>query len=334
MVSTSKEEYIKRYGTFINTMRRLKFSDNQILATPISEQMMIVFAISCCVEKRQYKNGKDKDPNRWNTIRGKLRALDFINECAVTPSVWHKSFVIKRLTDYLRKYYCPPEEPSDPFSHEQFIFLIKQLTNMIYDENMNVWANAIQQFGWELVLCWFLITAIMGFRISETVKQPTNAKDQTYGLKFKDINFLFYTNDDKSNVKFDNKFRNDIDNLFAAELTIRNSKGQKINKPIKLYLGRSFNEIDPLITLYNTYHKYDNICKNYPGSFSNKPNDWFFQKGNDIRNGPIYHDTNSMRKKFNEVLEAMNFIGDNKLTPHSLRKYFNTRHQHSLCWNF
>ena len=131
-------------------MRKLNISDDIILKVPINEKLFVIIVIADCVEK--------DPPNSWDTIRGKLRALDWVNECANIPTKWHSSFILKRLCEYVKKFYCKPPEPSDPLPYKLFLYIIDTLNTLINDNSKNMYLNEIDKFGWEIVKVWFLLS--------------------------------------------------------------------------------------------------------------------------------------------------------------------------------
>eukprot|EP01083_Nonionella_stella_P237671 833541_1 len=112
---------------FGNTLR-IGFDRYRILSFPTNDILLAFYMIDCAMMR------KDKlgNPNCWQTIRGKLCAIDHFNKLALTPTSWSENPALFNLVDWCKK--MRPSDPTRtalPFTKYHLIKTVEWLTKKI-----------------------------------------------------------------------------------------------------------------------------------------------------------------------------------------------------------
>ena len=305
---STNNKYIEKYVEFLKTMVKLNMND-LMYDIPVNTDLIYVYITDCVLRKRS---------NKWDTIRNKLRGLDYVNQICGFHTSWSDDLNIQICKKWIQKNNPSHGSKIKPLRRLQlkiiYNYLLYQLDenfiifcevninniNKIYDTKLN--------YKWSCLVTWIMVCATGGFRIGELV-HPDDLTNNKYGIIRKDLRFGYI--DNEKNITFDNN-RQDRDKLFVIEITLRNSKTKKKNESIKVWMGRTHYKIDPIIMLFDLYYGQKSIYKNI------RNNSYLFLDETGI---PIT--IAQMRNMFAKIINEIGFIDKKFFTPHCLRKTYN-----------
>ena len=93
---SSHGQYMKNYISYLRTMMGLQFSFDElvIFPTPTHHQAIAI---------AEWGALKDGETNVWNTIRGKLRGIDYINQLAGVHISWSDNPQLSNIIKWCKK---------------------------------------------------------------------------------------------------------------------------------------------------------------------------------------------------------------------------------------
>ena len=306
--SSTNNKYIEKYTEFLRTMKRLGFN-NLMWNIPIEVNLIYVYIMDCILRKKS---------NVWDTIRNKLRALDYVNQLCGINSSWSDDFNIQMAKKYVKKNNPSLGSKVVPIRRKELVIvynhlMYKLLGNFVPFVNIST-SGLVKIFDKKInyklscLVTWMMVSATGGFRIGELV-HADNLNNNDYGLMRKDIKFGYV--DNNNNISFDNK-RKDRSNLFIVEFILRNSKTQKKNQSIRVWMGRSKFNIDPILMIFDLYYGQKVVFNNINN------NSFLFIDQNNI---PIT--IAEMRNLMRKALDEIGLINREHFPPHCLRKSYN-----------
>ena len=83
---TTQTQYLKGFAEFWRTMRRIGVSDELVWTFPTPDPIRVIFMVNCAMIR--------KIENVWDTMRGKLRAIDHVAELCGVDQRWPDNTVL------------------------------------------------------------------------------------------------------------------------------------------------------------------------------------------------------------------------------------------------
>ena len=257
--NSTDTRYLKNFVEFWKTLRKLGISDGEIWKFPTDEWLLQVYIVDCAVVR--YKK------NTYDTIRNKLRAIDYIAQCVGVKQEYHTSPALDAIIKYCKKRNKGKGSDTIPITIEKAKAIIEHiLRNKISINELDIWDRESLTEQWIIYdintlneneikwyqICMIIIMAItLGLRGAEQLRNEQKEWKE-YGIKLKDIKWIWRSKEGKQFKS--NKYTKNRENLETMELRLRNSKTRGIGEDIKLVLGRNESKQKPLILLYEWFH--------------------------------------------------------------------------------
>ena len=304
--------YIKNFAEFWRTMRKLGIEDRQVWSFPTDEWLLQVYIVDCAIVREK--------PNTYDTIRSKLRSVDYVGQCLNVKQEYHKSPALDAVIKYCKKRNKGKGSDTIPITVEKVKLVVCYiLCTKINQEQLDSWDRSSLSKNWMIYdltvfqeeerewyqLCIIVVLAVsLGLRGAEQLR---NEEEQwkEYGIKLKDMRWLWKG---KLGKRFSSsKYTKNTTNLSSVEIKLRNSKTKGIGEAIKLLLGRNETEIKPLLLVYEWYHMRKE------------------ELGNDWKNEFLFTlSLQKVKKMWKSIIKQMQILEPEKWRYHGLRKGFAT----------
>ena len=238
-------------------MRRLGISDEMVWDFPIRDAILQVYIINCALVRARR--------NVYGTIRGKLRAIDYVVQLTGKHQSWSDNPALSTMIDYVKKRN--PNKGSDtlPISGGMMLQLVAYImSNKVYvGLNMNqkqrdlamrwfsfdlIW-NDKQRMYWYVYALSILTLGCLGLRGAELYENSDKAYEG-YGLYVTDV-AVMWRNPYTHRVYECNDEADDIDNIYYISFKLRNSKSGTVGADEFLTMGRTNKRIDPVLLLHH-----------------------------------------------------------------------------------
>ena len=304
--------YIKNFAEYWKTLRNLGISDEEIWSFPTDEWLLQAYIVDCAVVRQR--------TNTYDTIRNKLRAVDYIAQCIGVKQEYHTSPALDAVIKHCKKRNKGKGSNTIPITIERSKLIIQHiLRNKIAINKLDEWDKKSISNHWSIYnlntlnkeeiewyqMCIIIIMAItLGLRGAEQLKNEEKEwKD--YGIKLKDIKWIWKN---KEGRKFtSSKYTKNHGNLETMELRLRNSKTKGIGEVIKLILGNNKTKIRPISLIYEWFHQRKK------------------ESGEDWKNNFLFSLTLQQAKKnWKKIIQEMQVMEPEKWRYHGLRKGFAT----------
>eukprot|EP01083_Nonionella_stella_P287269 977757_1 len=325
---STKDTYWQSMFDFCNTMQRIGFTNDTILTFPTPDILLVFYMIDCAMIR--------SNSNCWNTIRNKLAAIDHFNKLALTPTSWSDNPALFNLVDHCKKRCSSSIEATAlPFVKSHLIRFVHWVTKHLLYLNAN-WncrrtkkrSRMFLMIDEELdtvkthlifrsVLIGVVMMALTGMRLGEAF-HPDKVDRHTYGVRKADIQ-LFHRKwiDGGSKLVCDNMTK-DPSTLHAVRINIQNSKMRNTGQNAFAWIGRSYNQLDPCLMIFDFFHSMGLLAARDPVTFKWKDTSFLLQTG---FGKPIT--TSRARNVFHDMVHSIGFLNAVRLSlPHGLRKGF------------
>ena len=264
---STDSRYVKGFQEFWNTMRRLNIPDDIVWTFPTPEWVLQVYIVDCAMIR--------DPPNTYDTIRGKLRSIDYIGQICGFKQQYSICPGLTAQIKYCKKLRKGGGSNTIPITIERLKRIIEYILEEKILKSQN-WGKSEQEFLWtnwrvyELggisengvkwyQVCTIVIVAVtLGLRGAEQLHN-LNEEWREYGIRLGDIKFVWEGNNNKK-IRSTKYFKNTA-RLLAMELKLRNSKTKANGTMIQLVLGRNASKIKPLLIIYEWFHYRKSIAR-------------------------------------------------------------------------
>ena len=257
---STDSRYVKGFQEFWNTMRRLNIPDEIVWTFPTPEWVLQVYIVDCAMIR--------DPPNTYDTIRGKLRSIDYIGQICGFKQQYSICPGLTAQIKYCKKLRKGGGSNTIPITIER----LKMIIEYILEEKIlksQEWGKCEKEFLWtywrvyeiggmsEIGVKWYQVCTIvivavtLGLRGAEQLHN-LNEEWRDYGIRLGDIKFV-WESINKKKIRSTKYFKN-TEKLLALELRLRNSKTKANGTMIQLVLGRNASKIKPLLIVYEWFH--------------------------------------------------------------------------------
>lgn len=300
----SEDTYMQHYSHFMTAIFNLGHDPTPI---PITHGLIVLYLADCCLKPK---------PNVYPTIRGKMRALDWVNQQVGVRTVWHEDGFLQPMVSHFKKHYPGEGSHLIPF----YLGDITRLMKYIESKFNYFQCRETLRFEWYLYYVYVILSYSCAFRISEIIKHRKANNKLQYGIRFCDFEFGYNTNDNK--IEFKSYNRSLRNKLRCIRITIQNSKTKRWNETDIAYIGRVNNKAlwNPLLIVFDSFERYNAISKLFPNTykFKFKSKEYFFQNENG------YFTESWCRKKLKRCFSDIGYSNIININLHCFRKGFNS----------
>ena len=264
---STDSRYIKGFREFWNTMRRLRVPDHIVWTFPTPEWILQVYIVDCAMIR--------DPPNTYDTIRGKLRAIDYIAQICGVIQCYCTSPGLTSQIKFCKKQRKGKGSDTIPITIERLKRIIEYILEEKLLKNRN-WCSSercLLTSGWRVFeieslnekenkwyqVCVIVVLAVtLGLRGAEQLYNM-DKEWKEYGIKLCDIKFAWKGSGNKK-IRTSKYYKN-TDRLMAMELNLRNTKTKAKGDIVHMVLGRNRTIINPLLIVYEWYHYKKRIAK-------------------------------------------------------------------------
>ena len=256
---SSHNTYIKGFLEYWRTMHRIGFDDDLIFDFPTKDAVLQSYIINCSRIRPK--------PNCYNTIRNKLRAIDYVSQLSGVWQKWSENPALDAVIKYCKKRNKSKGSDSLPITADMCLCIVRYvLRSKVYNglvlnkeqQGMaNQWltVHAVRtspkRIKWYMWAIAFLLLCVLGIRGADCYENKEKMYEG-YGLQLDDITAYFmrpasrtiYTNGDREY---------DATNLHHIRFRLRNSKTACPGEDKWLRLGRTHRDVDPALCVYHVY---------------------------------------------------------------------------------
>ena len=264
---STDSRYVKGFQEFWNTMRRLNIPDEVVWTFPTPEWVLQVYIVDCAMIR--------DPPNTYDTIRGKLRSVDYIGQICGFKQQYSICPGLTAQIKYCKKLRKGGGSNTIPITIErlkmiiEFILEEKILKSQKFgkSEGEFLWSNwrvyelsdlSMNGIKWYQVCTIVIVAVTLGLRGAE---QLHNLQEEwkDYGIRLGDIKFVWEGINNKK-IRSTKYFKN-TERLLAMEVKLRNSKTKANGTMVQLVLGRNASKIKPLLIIYEWFHYRKKLAK-------------------------------------------------------------------------
>ena len=305
---SSDDRYTRNFMEFWKTMRRLGIKDEQIWSFPTNSFILQLYVVDCAMIRRP--------TNSWDTIRYKLRSIDYMAQLCGVKQEWATNPALHALVKYCKNKCKGEGSDTIPITVERVKrivgFIIRtRLRQVVKDKKRlrNTWElDEFQELDdkhkeWYQLCLGIAMAITTGLRGAEQYKNEEQHM-RGYGIKLKDISWIWERNGKR--IK-SGAYTKNITNLICMIIVLRNSKGKKQDEKVRITIGINKGNICILYLIFRWYHHQ----KQKAGK------DWKEQFLFDLT-------VQQIKKKWKEIINEMNMFEKNRWRYHGLRKGFAT----------
>lgn len=255
--ASSHGKYMQNYLEFWRTMRRLGISDELVFAFPIEDTILQIYIINCCIIRKR--------KNVYGTIRGKLRAIDYIAQLAGKKQSWSENPALFAMIAHVKKRN--PNKGSDtlPITASVLVQVIEYImaTKVYADLQLSadkaskarrwlsfddIWLCS-EKLRWYVYAISVLTLGVLGLRGAECYEN-SDKQYEGYGLYVGDVT-TFWRNPHTKTVYESNEYSEAVEHIHHVRFELRNSKTACVGSSVFLRMGRTHRRIDPAILVYH-----------------------------------------------------------------------------------
>ncbi len=326
---TSNKTYVQNFLEFWRTMRRLGIPDYLVWTFPTSNTILQIYIINCAIVRPKI--------NCWDTIRGKLRAIDYIAQLCEVHQSWSENNSLFALTKYCKKRNPGGGSDTLPVTADLVVKLVRYVlkTRVYHDLELTDWEerlsekwcifkkvyNDTKRVYWYCFAISILFVGILGLRGAECYENG-HKEYEGYGVYLSDVKFM-WRNDMDGSLYASNRDSIAYSKIDHMRIRLRHSKGALLNKHVWLRMGRTYEKIDPVIIIYRLMLLQRNEWKRkYNYTLKQR---YLFQ--------PLVgkFTLNIVKKKWFYILEEYGVFDFKRHRFHGLRKGFATTLQRKGC---
>ena len=298
---SSHGTYVDGAADFIRTLWKLQLDIHQ---WPPPTEHLLIYIIQCSLR-----------PNSYGTIRKKLRGTMYLAQ--LIDGQWHEwssEATVRIFMKWIAQCIPGRVAQTKAFARKELLLWCQFCWRRILA--LRAKEKPVAAFAFYHFWVAMMVQFTLGLRISEVV-HPTKAKDNTYGIRMKDVRFVYSVGEQKMLLKA--KHRNATKaNLYAARIKLQNSKTKKQFQDAEVWLGRTHFGVDPLVHLWKIHKRLKDMAHAFPNAFRARANDHLFQR----KGAPL--SIAAYRRRFAKSVRFLGFIDCEFRTTHSGRKTFFT----------
>ena len=319
---SSHTTYTKGFLEFWRTMYRMGFDDDLVFGFPLKDAVLQMYIINC---------SRIRDPpNCYNTIRNKLRAIDYIAQLSGVYQSWSENPSLDSIIKYCKKRNKSKGSDSLPITADMCLCIVRHVLNakvyvdLVLNKAQRAMANqwltfpavreSPKRLKWYMWAIAFLLLCVLGIRGADCYENEQKMYAD-YGLQLDDVTAYFvmpasrtlYTTNDEVT---------DTTNLHHIRFRLRNSKTACPGENKWLRLGRTHRKIDPALCVFHVYQiQQRELRRLYP-----------------IAKGPVYlfhagASKGTMQQckiMLKQIAFEMHFLEPDRIRMHGTRKGFAT----------
>ena len=305
---STEHRYYKNFMEFWKTMRKLDVSDKETWTFPSDEFILQLYVVDCAMMRNK--------TNSWDTIRYKLRAIDYIAQLCGKKQEWSKNPALYAVVKYCKNKCKGKGSDTIPITTEKVKRILnhtirRKITNKRIDKgrlkrNWEIDNVEILEKEEKLWYEWSIAIAMAfttGLRGAEQYKNEDKHM-MNYGIKLGDIQWIWRGKTRRFNSS---KFTKNTKNLECMVISLRNSKTKKTDETIRIAIGNNEGNIKIIYLLYRWFH----IRKQ--------------QAGRDWKDKYLFSMTvQQLTEKWKIIINEMDMFEKKKWRYHGLRKGFAT----------
>ena len=309
---SSHDRYLQYFREFWRTLRRLGIPDRRVWTFPTDPWLLQVYIVDCAVVRQK--------PNCYETIRGKLRGVDYTAQLCGVIQEYHSLPELHAAVKFCKAQNKGKGSDTLPITVERVRIIISYtIREHIVSDELDHWDKKLlvqegiihdietlneNQKGWYEFIVIILMALTMGLRGAEQLSNEDTAWSD-YGIKLSDIDWIWKNASDR---KFKSqKYTKNIKNLLALELRLRNSKTKGYGVTTRLLLGTNTSPLKPIRLIFEWYHFRLKREK------ANKQNPFLFTAT-----------LQETKKRWTALIRDMQFLEQQRWRYHGLRKGFAT----------
>lgn len=261
---TTKGTYLSGFLEFLRTMDRLNIPEKLSFTFPTPDVILQIYIVDCVMIR--------KGPNVWDTVRNKLRSIDWCAQMAGTKQCWSDNPALYASVQWSKRHR--PGKGSDTlpttapilkrmidhvmttkvYGNLQLTESEKQLSArwMSFDK---IWRDPTRRW-WYIWAVSLLTLTVLGLRGAECYKNK-DPDYEGYGLMMDDVKVYWryaksiYPNNTLSTAN--DPLETATDHLHHIQIRLRSWKTGYVGQNTFLRIGRTHREIEPALILYHLY---------------------------------------------------------------------------------
>ena len=252
---SSHGTYMRNFLEFWRTMRRLKIDDRLVFTFPIADSILQAYIVDCAMVRAR--------KNVYGTVRGKLRAIDYIVQLAGKHQNWPTNPALGAIMDYVKRRNPNLGSDTLPISGKMmlqivlFIMTTKVFAGLHLSESeqllarrwitfSKVWRNK-ERMHWYLFAVAILTLGCMGLRGAECFEN-SDPLYVGYGLHTSDITVVSMHPMTQRLTEHDGHVSGEA-NIHHIRFRLRNSKTAAVGRDVFLRMGRTHRDVDPALLI-------------------------------------------------------------------------------------
>ncbi len=323
-----KSSVMKYFGNvmgFWKTMRRIGIDDKWTLGIPTDPNVLIIYMIDCAKIREK--------PNVWDTMRGKLRAIDFYAQSGGVIQHWNENVLLAPAVAWYKANRKGNGSDTVPIlartlkkilrhtMRTKVYFRRKNRTNEQLDEVTALRIEALKmpkkwgsrkQLKWYLWAMSVLFVTVLGLRGAECLRQ-SKKEYKGYGIQMRDVVFI-HENANGGKLIVGDQEKPRRERLHHIRVELRFSKTAKEGKSVFLRIGRTNKTIDPAMLIYKVFWRQK---EGWNGTLKKRgQEDYLFEIKEDSMNYTM------AKRMWKEVVNEVIDFDPEKHRYHGLRKGF------------
>ena len=316
---SSHGTYMRNFLEFWRTMRRLKIEDELVFTFPIADAILQAYIVDCAMVRSR--------TNVYGTVRGKMRAIDYIVQLAGKHQSWSTNPALDAIMDYVKRRNPNLGSDTLPISGKMMIQIVEfimvnkvfaglhlspseQLKARRWITCTKVWRSK-ERLHWYLFAVAILTLGCLGLRGAECFEN-SDPLYAGYGLWTSDITVVSMHPMTQRLAEHNGHVDGDA-NIHHIRFRLRNSKTAAVGKDVFLRMGRTHRDIDPAILINHVLLIQSKVLRR------NKPDTFIFSlPGCDMTLKQIKKEWVAI------IIDEMQFIDGERFRFHGTRKGFAT----------
>jgi len=324
VMASSDETYMRGFCEFVRTLQRLHIPTQLIFTFPTPSVLIQIYITDCAIMR-------DK-PNCWDTIRGKLRGIDYVAQCLNVYQAWAENPMLAGQVRYCKKMCKGKGSDTIPITIDKvrviinYIICTKVINGLILtpveQARIDHWLpfDRILSDKRRCNAYWYamgLMTNVtLGLRGAEQYENTAKAY-VGYGIQLRDITFMSRHPRTGQFLPYHsiNTVTTDFDHV---QIKLRHTKCGNVNEDIFVRIGRARGDVDPALIIYEMCRI---IHTRFPVTFAQSVHDQSFLFSGIDRKWTLQ----SVKNVWHLDIHAMNqWLEPAKMRFHGLRKGFAT----------
>ena len=241
---------------------RIGIPDKFTLQMPTLTVLLEIYIVDCAAGISR------PEPNCWDTIRNKLRGIDYVVALCGYKQSWSRNPALYQLTQHAKRKNKSKGSSTVAVTTKmmkeiiEYILEEKVYKNLQLNKEEQVKAKRWRSFAkiwrdekrwyWYVYAVALIILASLGLRGCE-VYQHNKKEFKGYGLQMRDLRFWWKESEFTKGVFELSKAGEDERMLHSVQVILRHSKGEVEGKSVNLWMGQTGGEIEPIQIIYHLY---------------------------------------------------------------------------------